>query len=210
MKVPLWVCGALTVAVSACSTMPVVSFPVDPPLPVEWGQYGTKLLKNSQCPDLQGQYASPSTRIVVEQLGRQEKSEFADYFGLFPWALADKQEGKPLETETGNTLLSFLQPSEKTFLIELELTGESVRRVYKFEKSEGDYFCESGILWFPERQSFGGIEGSTLNGQSRTSMRATVDGELIVLNTYGPYRSRNVNKGDGFVHEFYRFNLVQD
>jgi len=188
--------------------MLVVLFPVDPPLPVEWGQYGTKLLKNSQCPDLRGQYISPTTRIVVEQLGRQEKSEFTDYFGLFPWALADNQESKSLETETGNTLLSFLQPTEETFLIGLELAGESVRRVYKFEKSEGDYFCESGILWFPERQSFGGIEGSTLNGQSRTSIRATVDGALIVLSTYGPYRSRNVNKGDGFVHEFYRFNPI--
>jgi len=208
MKVSLLVCCVLTFVLSACSSIPVVPFPVDPALPLEWGKYDTKFLNDSQCPDLQGQYSSPTTKFVVEQLSHEEKSEFTDYFGLFPWALADKQEGKLLDAEKDNTLLSFLQPSEETFLIELELPGESVRRVYKFEKADGDYFCEGGILWFPERQSFGGIEGSSMNGQSRTSIRATNDGALVVLSTYGPYRSKNMSKGVGFVHEFYRFNSI--
>ncbi len=205
MKKILLISGILSVILTACSHTSAVPFPEPPAMPVDWGQYDLKHLNGSQCPNLQGKYSFPKTKIVVEgSIENEENGKFADYFGLFSWSLAEKQAGSDSKSESEG-FLHLDQPSEQTMVIELLLSGDRNSHNYRFEASESDFICEDDVLKFPTRHSFGGIEGSSLNGQIRVGIRKAEDGALIVMRTYGIYRSRNASDTGNFKHEFYRF-----
>jgi len=74
-----------------------------------------------------------------------------------------------------------------------------------FNANENDFYCVDGFIEFPVTKMHGQIEGTTVNGQARKRLKKASDGSLIIISTFGPYRSRSENALSDFTHEFYRF-----
>jgi hypothetical protein len=185
-----------------------IPFPKSPEVPSELGNSPGAMLPDTNCPKIDGEYHLPTSQVTVRR-GESERKvpRFSEIFGLIPWSLGNKLhlagEGQPALNR-----LSFTQQSKEEFLV--QMTSDKIPQgvPYKFSLTDGDYDCEYGELLFPVRGTFGSIEGTTLNGQIRVSIKSTTDGSLIVIRSNGPVKSFRKDVSQEFTHEFYKFQPV--
>jgi hypothetical protein len=195
--------------VAGCSIPQTIEFPVEPSLPVAWGEYSTVTIHGGSCPDISGAYAEvPEVKSIkgydIENITGNRYS----IYGLFPFEIAENSPVVRIDTKKMQSEFRFSQstPGEIT-MTHLWANGEKIESSI-FKASEQDFNCVDGFIQFPINSVYGQLEGVKINGQNRTRVRLAQDQSLIVVKSYGEYRSNSEASKSNFEHEFYRFKSV--
>jgi len=200
------ICLAGVICIISCAAPQVVDFPDAPNLPTTWGNYSSKVIPDSMCPDIGGQYLGVPDLYTLDKNGASySKGEDYAFYSLFPFHLATENVVEsPFISHSQRFLILEHQNSNQFDLTNIWPNGLFIE-VNSFLATEGDFACSDGFIEFPVFSNYGQIEGITLNGQSRRRLRKAKDGSLIVINTFGPYKSRSSINSKEFVHEYFRF-----
>lgn len=184
-----------------------VEIPNDPGPPKSWGNYAPIGSPGKDCPDLSGQYLQIPEAFIVDRNGSRyfPENENAIY-ALIPLYLADDRISET-DTQFDMTELYFQlsQPTPNSLEVTHYWTTQPKVEVSELNRLEDDFSCVDGFVEFPIQKNYAHMEGMNLNGQSRKRMRRTVDGALVIIHTYGPFKARTKPTAERFTHEFYRF-----
>lgn len=193
-----------------CSATPIVEIPESPGLPAKWGNLGGNMLEGSDCPDVQGTFRNLPKKVTVNAQGETHSSgEEFDFYSLFPVYLAadrvltpSQANYEPLDT------LTLRQPSPNALILTVEAHDRPKKVAYHFIREEGDFECLNGFIVFPVSSTYGMGEGTLLNGQEKEKIALVERGDLIIISTWGPYRSKKSDVSSKFTHEFYLYRRL--
>lgn len=193
-----------------CAATPIVKIPEPPALPAKWGNLALGMIEGSDCPDVQGAFWNLPTIVTVDKQGEfHSTGEELDFYSLFPVYLAVDRQLTP--SQSGDEPLDSLtlrQPSPNELILTVEAHDRPETVAYHFIREEGDFECLNGFIQFPVSSTYGMGEGTLLNGQEREKIALVEQGNLVVIKSWGPYRSRKSDLSSKFTHEFYLYHRL--
>ena len=206
MRKPLTSLSSL-VFMAACSTGAFLEIPPVPGPPVNWNQFSTSALPDSDCPKLSGAYIEPPEIYpAVEKVKAKLEHNTESYYGHFPFHLADRKELTESEFNLTSNQFIIRQPDADNFYFLFKTKNASIIE-YHFRTKEGDFECKGRFIEFPTLVSDGMIEGMSVNSQIRIVILRENTGALVIQKTIGPYRGDPSTAGVQFTHEYLRYPL---
>ena len=195
--------------IAACSTSAILEMPSVPEPPANWNRFATSTLPDSNCPNIEGEYAEPP---MIYKSGEMVKAnsgvKTGSYYGHFPFHLADRKELPAGQVRLESNQFSIRQMNADNFYFSF-LTKNGRFIEYHFRAEEGDFECKNGYIEFPAMSSYGMIEGMSVNSQIRNVVLRDNTGALIIQETIGPYRGDPSAARSKFKHEFLRYPLYE-
>lgn len=198
-----------SILVAGCSVPQIVEFPVEPNLPVAWGEYSTVTIHGSSCPDISGSYVDvPEVKSIkgfsIEHVTGNRNS----MYGLFPFEIAENTIAERVDATKKHAILRFSQGTPGEITMTHTWANREKVETSVFKASEQDFDCVDGFIQFPINSVYGQLEGVKINGQNRTRARLAQDQSLIAIKSYGKYRSDSKASKSSFEYEFYRFKRI--
>lgn len=194
------------ILISGCAVPPEIQMPIEPPLPRELGQIRAPELEGYQCPKVDGVYRNdPTVYEISNKGGKFIEGDPNDFFGLMSFHLATRKEELVHPESSRGGVFRLYTGDKDNFRFEFLAKEVGKHFSYEFSRNEGDFDCQDGSLSFPTITYYGGGEFTNMNVQSRVKIQMLESGSLLVIKSYGPYRSRNKILSDSFTYQYFRY-----
>jgi len=197
---------AVCITLISCASGEIVQYPESPDFPSEWGSYDRPSTNRDECPDIPGLYTDvPEIYVIDSNSKRKLRGNDGSHYGLFETYLAENSVVSIPKLSETEKYIQLNMPRSAILQIRTVHPSGSKINIHQYSSEDGSFRCLDGFLVFKNKIYDGQIEGMNLNGQTQTKLNRAKDGALIVLESYGPFRSNKKNYQKQFSHRFYRF-----